>query len=83
MLYTTISPCMMCSDMVIQFKVPANVYREAENCPANFEFLRENGVEAVLAAQPSLSVNSDTSHAGVFYGQEVHIPLKSSRLIEV
>lgn len=51
-LYTTLSPCMMCTGTIIQFKIPRVVIGEAKNFPGNPEFLRERGVEVVLANDP-------------------------------
>lgn len=51
-LYTTLSPCMMCTGTVLQFKIPRVVIGEAENFPGNPDFLRENGVEVILADDP-------------------------------
>ena len=51
-LYTTLSPCMMCSGTIIQFKIPRVVIGEARNFPGNPGFLREHGVEVVLANDP-------------------------------
>lgn len=47
-LYTTLSPCMMCSGTVIQFGVRKVVVGEDVNFPGNLEFLRDRGVEVVL-----------------------------------
>ncbi len=47
-LYTTLSPCMMCTGTIIQFGVPRVVVGEAENFEGNMPFLRERGVEVVL-----------------------------------
>jgi creatinine deaminase len=51
-LYTTLSPCMMCTGTIIQFKIPRVVIGEAENFPGNPDFLREYGVEVILANDP-------------------------------
>ncbi len=48
-LYTTLSPCMMCSGTVIQFAIPRVVIGEAVNFEGNPEFLRQNGVEVIIA----------------------------------
>lgn len=47
-LYTTLSPCMMCSGTILQFGVPRVVIGEAENFEGNIPFLRERGVEVTL-----------------------------------
>lgn len=51
-LYTTLSPCMMCSGTIIQFKIPRLVIGEAVNFPGNPDFLRAHGVEVILADDP-------------------------------
>lgn len=47
-LYTTLSPCMMCSGAIVQFGIGRVVIGENENFPGNIEFLREHGVEISL-----------------------------------
>ena len=47
-LYTTLSPCMMCSGTIIQFKIKKVVIGENKNFEGNISFLEENGVEVVL-----------------------------------
>ena len=47
-LYTTLSPCMMCSGTILQFGVKRVVVGEAQNFPGNIEFLRSHGVEVTL-----------------------------------
>jgi len=44
-LYTTLSPCMMCSGAIIQFKIPRLVIGEYKNFEGNIEFLKKCGVE--------------------------------------
>ena len=51
-LYTTLSPCMMCSGTILQFKIPRVVIGEAENFAGNPDFLRQHGVEVILADDP-------------------------------
>jgi creatinine deaminase len=46
-LYTTLSPCMMCSGTILQFGIPRVVIGEAQNFPGNISFLREKGVEVL------------------------------------
>ena len=48
-LYTTLSPCMMCTGTIIQFGIERVVIGEAENFEGNMPFLRDNGVEIILA----------------------------------
>ena len=47
-MYTTLSPCMMCSGTIVQFGIRRVVIGEDENFPGNIDFLRERGVEVVL-----------------------------------
>jgi creatinine deaminase len=51
-LYTTLSPCMMCSGTVVQFGVKRVVVGEDRNFPGNIDFLRSYGVEVVLMNDP-------------------------------
>ena len=51
-LYTSLSPCMMCTGTIIQFGIPRVVVGEAQNFPGNPEFLRQRGVEVVIADDP-------------------------------
>jgi len=51
-LYTTLSPCMMCSGTALQFGIPTVVVGEDRNFPGNPEFLRAHGVEVVLLNDP-------------------------------
>ena len=48
-LYTTLSPCMMCSGTIIQFGIPRVVVGENTTFGGNEEFLRAHGVEVVIA----------------------------------
>ena len=47
-LYTTLSPCMMCSGAIVQFKIPRVVIGENVNFGGNEAFLVSQGVEVVL-----------------------------------
>ena len=47
-LYTTLSPCMMCTGTILQFGVPRVVIGECENFPGNSDFLAERDVDVVL-----------------------------------
>lgn len=51
-LYTTLSPCMMCSGTIVQFKIPRVVVAENQNFGGNEEFLRERGVDVILLDDP-------------------------------
>ena len=48
-LYTSLSPCMMCSGTIIQFGIQRVVVGENQNFGGNEDFLREHGVEVLLA----------------------------------
>jgi len=48
-LYTTLSPCMMCSGTVIQFGIERVVIGEDLNFAGNLNFLRDRGVEVIVA----------------------------------
>lgn len=44
-LYTSLSPCMMCSGTIVQFKIPRVVILENANFGGNEDFLRSHGVD--------------------------------------
>ena len=48
-LYTTLSPCMMCSGTIVQFGIPRGVVGENTTFGGNEEVLRQHGVEVVIA----------------------------------
>ncbi|MCJ2177035.1 nucleoside deaminase [Novosphingobium album (ex Hu et al. 2023)] len=47
-LYTSLSPCMMCSGTIVQFKIPRVVICENRNFGGNEQFLRNRGVEVEI-----------------------------------
>ncbi len=51
-LYTSLSPCMMCTGTIIQFGIPRVVIGENQTFGGNEDFLRSRGVEVVLADDP-------------------------------
>ena len=51
-LYTSLSPCMMCAGTIVQFGIPRVVIAENATFGGNEEFLRERGVEVVVADDP-------------------------------
>ena len=55
-LYTSLSPCMMCSGTIIQFGIPRVVIGEAVNFGGNEELLRARGVEVIVANDQDLSL---------------------------
>jgi cytosine/creatinine deaminase len=48
-LYTSLSPCMMCTGTIIQFGIPRVVIGENKTFGGNEEFLRSRGVEVIIA----------------------------------
>jgi cytosine deaminase len=51
-LYTTLSPCMMCSGTIVQFGIPRVVIGDTQNFGGNEEFLRSKGVEVIIVNDP-------------------------------
>jgi creatinine deaminase len=51
-LYTSLSPCMMCTGTIIQFGIPRVVVGEATNFAGNPEILRQRGIEVIIADDP-------------------------------
>ncbi|MFN3209356.1 MAG: nucleoside deaminase [Roseovarius sp.] len=51
-LYTSLSPCMMCSGTIVQFGIPRVVIGDTRNFGGNEAFLRSRGVEVVIADDP-------------------------------
>jgi cytosine deaminase len=47
-MYTTLSPCQMCSGAILLFQIPRVVVGEATTFAGDLEFLRNHGVEVVL-----------------------------------
>jgi creatinine deaminase len=47
-LYTTLSPCPLCTGAVLLFQIPRVVVGEARTFPGDLDFLRARGVEVVL-----------------------------------
>jgi cytosine deaminase len=52
-LYTTLSPCQMCTGAILLFQIPRVVVGEARTFPGDLDFLRERGVEVVLQDDPA------------------------------
>ena len=52
-LYTSLSPCMMCSGTIVQFKIPRVIVTDARNFGGNEEFLRSRVVEVIDVAHPA------------------------------
>ncbi|MEM9765061.1 MAG: nucleoside deaminase, partial [Pseudomonadota bacterium] len=55
-LYTSLSPCMMCSGTILQFGIPRVVIAENTTFGGNEDFLRGRGVEVVVADDPDCIV---------------------------
>lgn len=51
-LYTSLSPCMMCAGTIVQFGIPRVVVGENTTFGGNEDFLRERGVEVLIADDP-------------------------------
>jgi cytosine/creatinine deaminase len=51
-LYTTLSPCQMCSGAILLFQIPRVVVGEAETFPGDLGFLARHGVQIVLLDDP-------------------------------
>src|ERR1700742_4488391 len=49
-LYTTLSPCQMCTGAILLFQIPRVVVGEASTFPGDLEFLRDHGFEIVVLA---------------------------------
>ena len=47
-LYTTLSPCMMCTGAIVQFGIPRVVVGENRNFEGNIEFLSGRGIDVAL-----------------------------------
>ena len=52
-LYTSLSPCMMCSGTIVQFGIPRVVIAENTTFGGNEDFLRERGVEVIVVDDPN------------------------------
>ena len=52
-LYTSLSPCMMCAGTTVQFGIKRVVIGENANFGGNEEFMRQRGVEVVVADDPA------------------------------
>jgi cytosine deaminase len=47
-LYTTLSPCQMCSGAILLFQIPRVVVGEATTFAGDLDFLASNGVDVLL-----------------------------------
>ncbi|NNJ75413.1 MAG: nucleoside deaminase [Anderseniella sp.] len=48
-IYTSLSPCMMCSGTIIQFGIPRVIIGENATFGGNEDFLRSRGIEVLIA----------------------------------
>lgn len=53
-IYSTLSPCMMCSGTIVQFKIPRVVIGDAVNFPGAPDFMRSHGIKVQILNQPGL-----------------------------
>src|ERR1700692_1693651 len=51
-LYTTLSPCQLCTGAILLFQIPRVVVGEATTFEGDLDFLRSKGVEIVLLDDP-------------------------------
>jgi creatinine deaminase len=58
-IYTTLSPCMMCSGTIVQFGIPRVVVGENRTFGGNEDFLRSRGVEVVVLDDPGCKALMD------------------------
>ena len=52
-LYTTLSPCQMCTGAILLFQIPRVVVGEAQTFAGDLDFLVSRGVEIVLLEDPA------------------------------
>jgi cytosine/creatinine deaminase len=52
-LYTTLSPCQMCTGAILLFRIPRVVVGEARTFAGDLDFLRARGVEIELLDDPA------------------------------
>jgi cytosine/creatinine deaminase len=53
-LYTTLSPCIMCSGAIVLYGIPEVVVGEDVNYPGEVDFLRSRGVKVTILNDPEL-----------------------------
>ena len=51
-IYTTLSPCNMCTGAILLYKIPRVVIAESENFLGAENLLRENGIETIQLNLP-------------------------------
>jgi cytosine/creatinine deaminase len=52
-LYTTLSPCQMCTGAILLFQIPRVVVGEAQSFAGDLDFLVSHGVDIVLLEDPA------------------------------
>jgi creatinine deaminase len=52
-LYTTLSPCQLCTGAILLFQIPRVVVGEARTFPGDLDFLRSRGVSVELLDDPA------------------------------
>lgn len=52
-LYTTLSPCQMCTGAILLFRIPKVVVGEARTFAGDLGFLRSKGVDVILLDDPA------------------------------
>jgi len=52
-LYTSLSPCMMCTGTIVQFGIPRVIIGENQTFGGNEDFLKSRGVEVIIADDES------------------------------
>jgi cytosine/creatinine deaminase len=52
-LFTTLTPCMMCTGTILQFRIPRVIVGENRTFAGNEDFLRSRGVEVIVLDDPS------------------------------
>ncbi|WP_432734966.1 nucleoside deaminase [Maridesulfovibrio sp. FT414] len=62
-LYTSLSPCMMCSGTIVQFGVPRVVIGENRTFGGNEEFLKSRGVQVDILDHPECIALMETLQA--------------------
>jgi cytosine deaminase len=68
-LYTTLSPCDMCSGAILFFKIPKVVIAENTNIRGAEDYLRERGVNVVVLNDPDcirMLRDFDLAHPGLW-----------------
>jgi len=62
-LYTTLSPCQMCTGAILLFQIPRVVVGEARTFEGDLGFLRDRGVEITLLDDPACIAAMDEFQA--------------------